>query len=103
ELLLIDGNRFKNYPFIPHICIVKGDAKFLSIAAASVLAKTYRDDLMATLAKDFPAYGWDKNFAYPTSSHRKAIEDQGLTSYHRLTFKHTKPHPNPPLRGGNLA
>jgi ribonuclease HII len=88
ELLLIDGNRFKNYPFIPHICIIKGDGKFMSIAAASVLAKTYRDDLMTTLAKDFPEYGWDKNFAYPTSFHQKAIKNQGLTSYHRLTFKY---------------
>ncbi len=87
QLLLVDGNRFKTYPFIPHVCIVKGDAKFLSIAAASVLSKTYRDDLMEQLAKDFPQYGWEKNAAYPTTYHRKAIQEHGTCIHHRMSFK----------------
>jgi ribonuclease HII len=89
ELLLIDGHLFKAYPLIQHICVVKGDSKYLSIAAASVLAKTYRDELMCNLAKEFPEYGWESNFAYPTLQHRKAIDEKGLTKYHRLTFKHS--------------
>jgi ribonuclease HII len=87
ELLLVDGNRFKSYPFIPHVCIVKGDSTYLSIAAASILAKTYRDDLMAALAKDFPQYGWDRNAAYSTIFHRKAIQTYGTCIYHRMSFK----------------
>lgn len=87
ELLLIDGNRFTPYKFIAYQCIVKGDNKFLSIAAASVLAKTYRDDLMSTLAQDYPAYDWENNVGYPTKKHRSAIEQFGTTPWHRLSFK----------------
>ncbi len=87
EHLLIDGNRFTPYPLIPHTCIVKGDAKFLSIAAASVLAKTYRDDLMEKLAEEFPHYKWQQNAGYPTPFHKKAIKEYGFTPFHRLTFK----------------
>ena len=87
EHLLIDGNRFPVYPLIPNTCIVKGDSKFLSIAAASILAKTYRDDLMENLAKDFPAYGWEQNAGYPTLKHRKAILEFGVTVHHRLTYR----------------
>jgi ribonuclease HII len=90
EHLLIDGNRFPIYPLIPHTCIIKGDAKFLSIAAASILAKTYRDDLMEHLAQQFPQYGWEHNAGYPTVKHRKAIELFGTTSHHRMTFKMQK-------------
>lgn len=86
ELLLVDGNRFTPYPFLPHVCIVKGDARFYSIAAASVLAKTYRDDLMEQLAKEFPHYGWEINAAYPTLFHRKAIRQHGRTIHHRTSF-----------------
>jgi ribonuclease HII len=85
-LLLVDGNRFNPYPFIPHVCIVKGDTKFLSIAAASVLAKTYRDELMTRLAALFPHYGWERNAAYPTVAHREAIRQHGITAYHRVSF-----------------
>ena len=87
EHLLIDGNRFPVYPLIPHTCIVKGDSKFLSIAAASILAKTYRDDLMEALSKDFPHYGWEHNSGYPTLKHRNAIKEFGVTVHHRLTFR----------------
>ncbi len=87
QLLLIDGNRFKTYPLIAHTCIVKGDTKFLSIAAASILAKTYRDERMETLAKDFPHYGWETNAAYPTKAHYQAIQNHGITPHHRLTFR----------------
>lgn len=87
ELLLIDGNRFKAYPFIPHQCIVKGDGKYASIAAASILAKTYRDEFMYKLHASFPHYGWDANKGYGTETHRKAIEVHGLCSYHRKSFK----------------
>ncbi len=86
ELLLIDGNRFRSYPEIKHVCIIKGDGKFLSIAAASVLAKTYRDDYMEGLDEKFPAYHWKKNKGYPTIAHRKAIADFGPTEHHRKTF-----------------
>lgn len=86
-LLLIDGNRFYKYPRIPHICIVKGDAKFMSIAAASVLAKTYRDDLMHQLHAEFPVYNWQQNKGYPTKDHRRAIAQFGSTNYHRKTFR----------------
>ena len=86
ELLLVDGNRFTPYPFVSHVCIIKGDAKFLSIAAASVLAKTHRDELMTNHSKDYPGYGWETNFAYATSFHRQAIIKNGYTPLHRLTF-----------------
>lgn len=87
ELLLIDGNRFKPYLGIPHVCIVKGDGKYMSIAAASVLAKTYRDEYMVALAEQHPQYGWVKNKAYPTKDHRKAIAIHGITDLHRKTFR----------------
>jgi len=86
ELILVDGNKFIPYPFIPHQCIVKGDSKMSSIAAASILAKTYRDQLMEELAEKHPQYGWEKNAAYPTPFHRKAIENYGVTPYHRLSY-----------------
>jgi ribonuclease HII len=89
--LLIDGNRFKPYTGIPHTCVVKGDGKYLSIAAASVLAKTYRDDYMLQLHEQYPLYGWDKNKGYPTKEHRHAIERYGTTPYHRQTFRLTDP------------
>ena len=87
ELLLIDGNRFTPYPFIPHQCIVKGDTLFYSIAAASVLAKTHRDDYMEKLAEAFPQYGWEQNAGYPTPAHREAISAFGATPWHRCSFK----------------
>ena len=87
EHLLIDGNRFKPYPGIKHTCIIKGDGKFFPIAAASVLAKTYRDDIMDKLHTEFPSYQWNKNKGYPTKAHRKAIQDVGITSYHRKSFR----------------
>jgi len=87
ELLLIDGNRFSAYPKINHECIIKGDAKFMSIAAASVLAKVFRDDIMSKLHHQFPVYDWDKNKGYPTKKHRAAIFEHGDTVYHRKTFK----------------
>ena len=86
-LLLIDGNRFYKYPRIPHIWIIKGDARFMSIAAASVLAKTYRDDLMHQLHTEFPVYNWQQNKGYPTKDHRRAIAQFGSTNYHRKTFR----------------
>lgn len=86
ESLLIDGNRFKKYKEINHTCIIKGDGKYLPIAAASILAKTYRDDFMLNLHNEYPAYGWDNNKGYPTIKHRKAIEQFGATPYHRMTF-----------------
>ena len=86
EYLLIDGNRFTPYHGIPHKTIVKGDQKYLSIAAASVLAKTYRDDYMNRLAEEYPAYQWAKNKGYPTLTHRKAIREYGITPYHRKSF-----------------
>ncbi|GAB3505537.1 ribonuclease HII [Spirosoma knui] len=87
EHLLVDGNRFVPYPMIPHTCIVKGDAYFLSIAAASVLAKVHRDTLMEQLDKEFPGYGWAQNVGYPTPAHRKAIRELGTTPYHRMSFR----------------
>ncbi|HKK73764.1 MAG TPA: ribonuclease HII [Saprospiraceae bacterium] len=87
ELLLIDGNRFKPYPEIPHECIIKGDGKYMSIAAASILAKTYRDDYMRKIALDFPMYGWEGNKGYPTKAHRRAIQTHGATRYHRHSFR----------------
>jgi ribonuclease HII len=86
EHLLIDGNRFNPYAGIPHTTIVKGDGKYLSIAAASVLAKTYRDDYMLRLHEEFPVYNWNKNKGYPTKEHREAIIKYGITPYHRKTF-----------------
>ena len=86
ELLLIDGNRFRTDLEIPYNCIIKGDAKYQSIAAASILAKTYRDEYMETLAKDYPEYNWQKNKGYPTKAHREAIKQFGITPHHRLTF-----------------
>ena len=87
EFLLIDGNRFKPYKEIPHKCIIKGDATFMNIAAASILAKTYRDDYMKKLHTEYPMYGWNKNNAYGTEEHRKAIEKYGITKYHRIGFR----------------
>ncbi|MCB0506213.1 MAG: ribonuclease HII [Cyclobacteriaceae bacterium] len=87
ELLLIDGNRFKPYYGIKHECIVKGDGKFLSIAAASVLAKTYRDEYMVELDAKNPGYGWARNMGYPTQEHRKGIIQLGTTPYHRMSFQ----------------
>lgn len=86
EHLLIDGNRFRPYPGIPHTTVVKGDGKYLSIAAASILAKTYRDDYMLRLHEEFPQYGWNRNKGYPTKAHREAIARCGVTPYHRTTF-----------------
>lgn len=86
EFLLIDGNRFKPYKKIPHECIIEGDGKYASIAAASILAKTYRDEFMRKLHTSFPQYGWDKNKGYGTPAHRDAIEEYGLCSYHRKSF-----------------
>ena len=85
--LLIDGNRFNPYPGISHTCIVEGDAKFAAIAAASILAKTYRDDHMRRLHDDFPGYGWNENKGYATPRHREGIVAIGLSPYHRLTFQ----------------
>ncbi len=85
--LLIDGNRFKPFPGIPHHCMVKGDGRFLSIAAASVLAKTYRDDHMRFLSKKYPQYGWERNMGYPTLAHREAIRQHGVTPEHRRSFR----------------
>jgi ribonuclease HII len=87
EHLIIDGNRFKNYPNIKHQCIVKGDAKYMSIAAASVLAKTCRDELMVQLHQQYPVYNWAKNKGYPTKDHREAIARNGYCGLHRLSFK----------------
>ncbi len=84
--LLIDGNRFRKYRDLPHTTVVKGDGKFLSIAAASILAKTYRDDYMNSLHKEYPQYGWNGNKGYPTAKHRAAIAAHGVTPYHRMTF-----------------
>ncbi|MDR1501426.1 MAG: ribonuclease HII [Prevotella sp.] len=88
--LLIDGNRFRKYEDIPHTCVVKGDGKLLPIAAASVLAKTYRDDYMEKLHGEYPLYDWDHNKGYPTKKHRLAIKAYGVTPYHRLTFNLTE-------------
>ena len=87
EHLIIDGNRFKKYKETAHICIVKGDAKFLSIAAASILAKTYRDDYMQGLHNEFPMYDWHKNKGYPTKKHRDAIREYGVSPYHRMSYR----------------
>lgn len=86
QLLLIDGNRFTKYNRMPHKCFVKGDGRFTSIAAASILAKTYRDEYMLNLHKDFPQYNWERNKGYGTAEHRKAIEEFGLCVHHRMSF-----------------
>jgi ribonuclease HII len=87
EHIIVDGNKFKQYKNIPHTTIVKGDAKFMNIAAASVLAKTYRDDFMHKLDSEFPQYFWKRNKGYPTKQHRDAIRKFGVTNYHRKSFK----------------
>ncbi len=87
EHILVDGNRFKQYLNIPHLCIIKGDAKYLNIAAASILAKTYRDEFMNLIHEEFPMYNWKQNKGYPTKEHRAAIKKYGVTKYHRLSFK----------------
>ncbi len=87
QFLLIDGNRFNRYKEINHECIIKGDACYLSIAAASILAKTYRDELMQKLAEQFPGYGWETNVGYPTPQHREGIRQLGITSFHRKSFQ----------------
>lgn len=86
EFIIIDGNRFKPYKSVPFECIVKGDGKYLSIAAASILAKTYRDDFMINLHQEFPHYGWDINKGYPTQKHRSAIIKHGISPHHRRSF-----------------
>jgi ribonuclease HII len=85
--ILVDGNRFKKYEDIPHTCFVKGDGRYLSIAAASILAKTYRDDYMLKIHSDYPEYGWNRNKGYPTEIHRSAIARCGITLHHRKTFR----------------
>jgi ribonuclease HII len=87
DCILVDGNKFFPYRKIPHVCVVKGDATFASIAAASVLAKTHRDEWMRRLAGEFPAYGWEQNMGYPTEKHRAAIQRYGVTPYHRRSFR----------------
>lgn len=87
ELLLIDGNRFNKYKRVRHECVIKGDSIYASIAAASILAKTYRDEYMAELHERFPLYGWNTNKGYGTAEHRKAIEENGLCDYHRKSFQ----------------
>lgn len=86
EAVIVDGNRFKPYQELPFTTIVKGDGKYLSIAAASILAKTYRDDYMQALAKEYPQYDWQSNMGYPTKKHRQAIIEHGVTPYHRKSF-----------------
>ncbi len=86
EAIIVDGNKFKPYGDLPHVTIVKGDGKYLSIAAASILAKTYRDDYMANIAKEYPQYDWSGNKGYPTKKHRQAIKLYGATPYHRRSF-----------------
>lgn len=87
ELLLIDGNRFNPYKNLKHECIIEGDAKFMSIAAASILAKTYRDDYMKKMAEKYPVYGWETNMGYATQKHRDAIKEHGHTELHRMSFQ----------------
>jgi len=91
EFLIIDGNRFKAYPNMKHECVIKGDGKYFSIAAASILAKTYRDDFMEKIDQEFPIYQWKKNKGYTTNDHRKAVIESGLSPYHRKTFRITNP------------
>lgn len=91
ELLIIDGNRFNKYRAIPHHCIIQGDGKYFSIAAASILAKTYRDDYMKQIAEEHPEYDWHTNKGYPTIKHRNTVMELGYTPYHRRTFRVTDP------------
>ena len=91
EFIIIDGNRFKAYRQIPHQCVIKGDGKYYSIAAASILAKTYRDDYMHRLAEEHPQYDWSNNKGYPTIRHRDAVISYGMSPYHRKTFRITDP------------
>ena len=100
EHLLIDGNRFTPY-MIPYTTVVKGDAKFMSIAAASILAKTYRDDYMLGISRDYPQYDWQKNKGYPTPKHRAAIREHGATPHHRMTFNLTGEDPQLSLQFGD--
>lgn len=86
QAVIVDGNRFKPYHYLPHTCIVKGDGKYLAIAAASVLAKTYRDDYMAQMDKEYPGYDWQRNKGYPTRAHRQAIAQLGITPIHRRSY-----------------
>ena len=86
EAVIVDGNRFKPYQDLPSTTIVKGDGKYLSIAAASILAKTYRDDYMLSLAEEYPQYDWQSNMGYPTKKHRQAILEHGITPYHRKSY-----------------
>ena len=90
EFLAIDGNRFISHTGLPYKCIVKGDGKYADIAAASVLAKTHRDEYMMRLHEEYPLYGWDRNKGYPTREHRLAIREHGVTPYHRMSFNHTE-------------
>jgi ribonuclease HII len=87
DFIAVDGNKFKPYQDIPHHCQVKGDATYMNIAAASVLAKTYRDDRMKDLATEYPEYGWERNAGYPTKQHRDAIREFGATPHHRKSFQ----------------
>lgn len=87
EFIIVDGNRFKNFKEVPHECIIKGDGKFLSIAAASILAKTCRDEFMTRIHEEYPMYNWKQNKGYPTVEHREAIKKYGVTKYHRKSFK----------------
>ena len=87
EYIIVDGNRFKPIPNIPHSCIIKGDSKYMSIAAASILAKTYRDEYMNQIHEEFPMYNWKQNKGYPTLEHREAIRKYGTTKYHRMSFR----------------
>lgn len=91
QLILVDGNRFKTYKDIPHECIIQGDGKYFSIAAASILAKTYRDDYMHSLSDEFPEYHWFSNKGYATLRHREAVIEHGMSPYHRRTFRVTDP------------
>jgi len=95
EFIIVDGNRFHRYKAIPHECIIKGDSKYMSIAAASVLAKTYRDAFMEELHEEYPMYNWKQNKGYPTKEHREAIREYGLTKYHRRSFRQLPGLPNP--------
>lgn len=91
EFLIIDGNRFNKYQTVPHACIIEGDGKYFSIAAASILAKTYRDDYMKKIAEEHPEYDWHSNKGYPTIKHRNTVMELGYTPYHRRTFRITDP------------
>lgn len=91
SFIIIDGNRFKPYQDIPHQCVIKGDGKYFSIAAASILAKTYRDEFMLNLACEYPKYDWANNKGYPTVKHRKAVIEFGMTPYHRKSFRVSDP------------